>query len=101
MVLDAQSSVGHAGGTRFYFAYATQILFRFYFDFEVESRGTKPLVESGLFFCPIIAVRDGVHVKLDLGMLVSASDCSPLRRLFLNMPDRRRALTIMLSWLPP
>ncbi len=31
------------GGTRFYFAYATPILLRFYFDFEVESRGAKPL----------------------------------------------------------
>ena len=88
-------------GTRFYFAYATPILRRIYVDFEVESRGAKPPVESLLFVCPIFAVRDGVHVKLDLGMLVSASDCSPLRRLFLNMPDRRRALTIMLSWLPP
>ena len=97
MVLDAQSPVGHAGGTRFYFAYATQTRLRFYFDFEVESRGTKPLVESGLFFCPIIAVRDGVHVKLDLGMLVSASDCSSLRRLFLSMSDKRHALTNMLS----
>ena len=94
--------MGHAGGTRFYFAYATQTLRRFDFDLEVESRGTKPpIAEPLLFVCPIIVVRDGVHVKLDMGMMVSASDCSPLWRLFLNMPDRRRALAIMLSWLPP
>ena len=76
--------MGHAGVHDFTSLIPLRGYFRFYRDYEVYSRGAKPPVESLLFDCRIIAVRDGVHVILDLDMPVSASDCSSTQEALLQ-----------------